>query len=350
MGAIIHNDGRVEIIRDVVGPGDPRLADARDPNPHASTHADGGTDPIITPLDTRAYPIPTGILADRPPFGNVGARYYATDTSDEYLDIGAAWVRVGGIAVVDHADEHADGGDDEITSALDERAYPTRVDTFANRGVPATVGRRFYASDTNDEYIDIGAAWVQPNAPLHAASHQDGGTDEIATTTPGAGDIPKALASGQLDPNWIFSDIVSQGSDATNNSTLAISSTDLVFSFAASSTYLIDLFLIFQSVATTTGITFLWDIDAAVTTLALSFAHVLANTGTLSGGDSINDNVVRGVSSGVAAANVNIPVLAQGLVVTGANSGTCRLKFRTEVNSSQVTFKAGSTMRVMKVA
>lgn len=38
--------------------------------------------------------------------------------------------------------------------------------------------------------------------PLHASTHQNGGSDEIATATAGANAIPKASASGKLD-TWI---------------------------------------------------------------------------------------------------------------------------------------------------
>lgn len=36
----------------------------------------------------------------------------------------------------------------------------------------------------------------------HAASHKNGGSDEVATATPGANEIPKANASGQLVAGW----------------------------------------------------------------------------------------------------------------------------------------------------
>ncbi len=44
----------------------------------------------------------------------------------------------------------------------------------------------------------------------HAASHQDGGTDEVASGTPGAGVIPKADGTGFLDKGW-YPDFVASG-------------------------------------------------------------------------------------------------------------------------------------------
>jgi hypothetical protein len=51
---------------------------------------------------------------------------------------------------------------------------------------------------------------VDPALPgPHASTHQHGGVDEVATSTPGANAIPKANASGQLNAGWI--DDVSHG-------------------------------------------------------------------------------------------------------------------------------------------
>ncbi len=46
--------------------------------------------------------------------------------------------------------------------------------------------------------------WEPQNAtaPAHAASHKDGGSDEVATATPAAGAIPKAASTGRLATGW----------------------------------------------------------------------------------------------------------------------------------------------------
>ncbi len=349
MAVLLKSDGTVELSPNAVGAGDIRLSDSRVPSAHATSHVDGGTDEITSALDPRAYPVLEDVLASRPASGVTGRQFYATDTAEMYLDIGGAWVLTGGSgAVPAHAATHADGGADEITTALDPRAYPVLEDVLANRPASGVTGRQFYATDTADMYLDIGGAWVQTNPAAHASTHQDGGSDEIATTAPAAGAIPKALASGQLDPNFVFCELIKQSADATNNA-IALANTDLVFSFDAGSVYLIDLFLLWKSAATTTGISLAFDTSSAVSVAALAFAHVLANTGTLSGGDAVADATKRGVSSGNAAANVDIPLLASGLLVTSLASGTCRLQFGSEVALSTVTFRANSTMRVMKV-
>jgi hypothetical protein len=43
---------------------------------------------------------------------------------------------------------------------------------------------------------------VAADVPPHAATHQNGGSDEVATATPAASAIPKADATGRLAPGW----------------------------------------------------------------------------------------------------------------------------------------------------
>lgn len=139
-----------------------------------------------------------------------------------------------------------------------------------------------------------------------------------------------------------------QQADASNSQT-TMANTDLVFSFVANSVYAIDFYLLMQAAATTTGFRLAFDTSAAVNVNALTFEHQLATAGTLTGGDAIADDTPRGVSSGVPTANALTPVLAKALIVTGANTGTARLRFASEVSGSAVIIKAGSCMTVTKV-
>lgn len=56
------------------------------------------------------------------------------------------------------------------------------------------------AGTTEVEFSSIAGSGGAPEA--HASSHQNGGSDEIATATPAANAIPKATAGGKLD-SWI---------------------------------------------------------------------------------------------------------------------------------------------------
>ncbi len=94
-----------------------------------------------------------------------------------------------------HAASHQDAGADEITSALDPRAYPMLADVVANRPAAGVAGRFFWATDEGILYRDNGTSWDKvavsdypdlddipssftPSA--HKASHEDAGADEIS--------------------------------------------------------------------------------------------------------------------------------------------------------------------------
>lgn len=123
--------------------------------------------------------------------------------------------------------------------------------------------------------------------------------------------------------------------------------TDLVFSYAANSIYRIWFMGRVQPTAATTGCGFQFDLSSAVTSIDVRFTHQLANAGTLSGGHSIADNVSVGVSSGMPGTST-YPISGQGLLRTGANTGTAQLMFRSET-TAVTTAKAGLTLVVEKI-
>jgi hypothetical protein len=142
--------------------------------------------------------------------------------------------------------------------------------------------------------------------------------------------------------------VVRQGADVAVAGTTLVN-TDLIFTFAANGVYVIDLYLLAQSAATTTGYGFAFDTSVAVTTVALTFSHQLANTGTRTGGQSRADANAVGLSSGVDTINVIVPILGSALLVAAGSAGTARLQMRSEVAAGS-TFKANSVLRVHKVA
>lgn len=138
------------------------------------------------------------------------------------------------------------------------------------------------------------------------------------------------------------------GDQATGANVTPVTLTGLVFTYEKDSTYLIEGKMIINSAAATTGCGFQFDVSSTVTTIACSFCHQLANTGTQSGGSSIADDASVGVSSGVPTLGVNVPVDLNAVIVTGANTGTAQLRFRSETTAI-TTCKAGSTIKVTKV-
>lgn len=137
------------------------------------------------------------------------------------------------------------------------------------------------------------------------------------------------------------------GDQATGANTNPVTLTDLVFSYEASSKYRIWAMGRVAPTAATTGCGFQFDLSSAVTAIDVQFFHQLASTGTLSGGHSIADDASVGVSSGMPGTST-YPVTVHGLLVTGANTGTAQMRFRSET-TAVTTCKAGFTLVVEKI-
>lgn len=136
---------------------------------------------------------------------------------------------------------------------------------------------------------------------------------------------------------------------ATAANTTPVILTGMSFSYAINSIYIIRVLGSISSAAATTGAGFQLDVSSVVTQIAMNFFHQLANTGTITGGSSIADNASAGVSSGLPALNTAIPVSVQGILRTGANTGTAQLMYRSET-TAVTTALAGLTMIVEKIA
>ena len=134
---------------------------------------------------------------------------------------------------------------------------------------------------------------------------------------------------------------------ATGANTTPVTLTGLVFTYEANSVYRISFTGRVQPTAATTGCGFQFDLSSAVTEIDISFLHQLANSGTLSGGHSIADDASVGVSSGMPGTST-YPVTGSGQIITGANTGTAQLRFRSET-TAVTTAKAGLTLIVEKV-
>jgi len=80
-------------------------------------------------------------------------------------------------------------------------------------------GNLYYTAARALAAVTWGALTGKPSAftaSPHAASHQNGGSDEIATATPAANAIPKAGADGKLDAGWLPAGSGSLGYTAEN--------------------------------------------------------------------------------------------------------------------------------------
>jgi hypothetical protein len=200
-----------------------------------------------------------------------------------------------------------------------------------------------------------GATWTIDSGVVTEAKQviADNTTNDVTTSAHGY--VPKAP---NLTHQWLRGDgtwaarnmtILTLASDKPTGADVnPITLTDLVFTYAASSTYLIQIYGLVSPTANTTGCGFQFDLSSAVTRIASLFFHQLANTGTVSGGHSVADDASVGVSSGMPGTG-SYPVVLNAILVTGANTGTCQARFRSET-TAVTTCKAGTVMIVEKIA
>ncbi|MGD0500046.1 MAG: hypothetical protein ABSC23_16600 [Bryobacteraceae bacterium] len=150
---------------------DPRNTNSRTPTAHASSHQNGGSDEIATATPA-AYAIPKAGSGGKLAQGWIDFTGYQTALS--YTPENAANKGVAsGYASLDS------GGKAPIAQ------IPT-----GQTGSTVPLGNDARFSDART-----------PTA--HASSHQNGGSDEIATATPAAYAIPRAGSGGKLAQGWI---------------------------------------------------------------------------------------------------------------------------------------------------
>jgi len=135
----------------------------------------------------------------------------------------------------------------------------------------------------------------------------------------------------------------------TGANTTPVDLTGLVFSYVQNSVYQILLAGATRAAATTTGNRFAFNVSGAVTRVGIMGVQQLANTGTVTGHQSIADDASVGLTSARPTVNVDTAYLGLGYLVTGAGqSGTCQLRFISET-TAVATCMAGFTMTVFKV-
>lgn len=146
-----------------------------------------------------------------------------------------------------------------------------------------------------------------------------------------------ALAGGGSSDPWTW---LKLASDATN-STNTLAATSITFTALPNTTYVLYLLGTFQSAATTTGIALALDIPSG--TVAGQAYHPTSATASGSN-EQIADNATTGATTGVRAANTNVPIGGEWIIAIGGTGGPVTLNFRSEVNASAVTLKAGTAL------
>jgi hypothetical protein len=140
----------------------------------------------------------------------------------------------------------------------------------------------------------------------------------------------------------------SSSAATTGANTTPVSVSGAVFTYAANAVYKIWVMGRLNPTANTTGCALQFDLSSAVTAIDVVGYHVSATAGGLTGFSSIADDTSQTVSTGVLAGPVDAPVTMEALLVTGANTGTCQLRIRSET-TAVTELLAGAVMTVERL-
>lgn len=243
---------------------------------------------------------------------------------------------------------HAIGDTTGLQTVLDGKAASSHTHAIADVTNLQTSLNAKAASTHSHAISDVTGLQTALNAKQDSGSYAPATSGTSILKGNGSGGFSNAIAG--TDYSRPYTLVATLANDATTGANVTpISLTGLVWDFEANSIYMFYWIGSVNAAANTTGCGFQLDVSAAVTNINMTFFHQLANTGTISGGSSIADDASAGVSSGIPANSTNVPVSGQGMLKTGANTGTAQLRFRSETTAA-ITAKAGMTLVVEKVA
>lgn len=144
------------------------------------------------------------------------------------------------------------------------------------------------------------------------------------------------MNAGATAPEWSYGGVVhtskSAGVTTTGANVTPVNVSGAVFTYAASATYRIWVMGRINSTAATTGVGIQFDLSSAVTAIDVQTIHPLT-TATPAVTYSIADDTTVAPSTGVPAGPLDVPFTTNALLVTGANTGTCQLRFRSETTA-----------------
>jgi hypothetical protein len=141
---------------------------------------------------------------------------------------------------------------------------------------------------------------------------------------------------------------ISAGVTTTAANTTPVDVSGAVFTYAANSVYRIWVMGRLNSTAATTGAAIHFNLSSAVTAINIIGFNTLAAAGTITGFGSVADDVSLAASSGVPAGPLDVPIIANGLLVTDANTGTAQLRLRSET-TAVTELLAGVVLVVEKI-
>jgi len=155
--------------------------------------------------------------------------------------------------------------------------------------------------------------------------------------------------TGPAGADWPGATVRKTGADDATTGTALVNATGLDLALAANTTYSFEYYILFQTAATTTGLSVAVNGPASPTLISYTAqvpGELVGNGGGAPGtgmysdwGTALDDQIT---ATGVQAANTTYVAHVSGVIRTGATAGTLRPRFRSEVNGSAVTIKTYS--------
>lgn len=187
----------------IVRTGDSRLSDARTPTTHAASHQNGGSDEVASS---------TAAANAIPKAGSGGKLSQSWVDFTGYQTIAGSfpWSQLTGVpsfAAVATSGSYADLSNKPTIPAAQVASDWTAVSGVAQILHQPTLGGAALlnvGSTTSTVAAGDDSRLSNARTPTsHASTHQNGGVDEVATSTAAANAIPKADATGKLGSAWI---------------------------------------------------------------------------------------------------------------------------------------------------
>ncbi len=138
--------------------------------------------------------------------------------------------------------------------------------------------------------------------------------------------------------------------DQSTTSTTVSNVSGMAFSLRANTEYKYECDVVFRTAATTTGIGLGFSVPSGFSMLSYTANIPVAADGTggiMSGWGTANNDMIIG--TGVQAANTDYSARVYGTVRTGGTAGNLQLRFRSEIGSSSVTVRTGSSCQITQI-
>jgi len=215
----------------------------------------------------------------------------------------------------------------------------------------ATIDTHLAASAPHSGHVQIGGQLGNtPTSPDVRGLRETGGPTNLTLGAVADGQYLKRSGTSIVGETPVGGGeseiIVVKSADTANSTTTLADATGLTFNADANSTYIIEVFLLWNSSATSVGI----QVSASATNSPAINAGFFVSDAAAGTPDSssYNANDVVTTTSASPFTTYNFGIL-HGILKTGASAGTWVLRFAAETTGT-ITIKAGSTLRYRKVA